>query len=281
MRPAELLVQRIEQHARHRPEPGRTDQRHEADGRRRPGAVQPDRPLLVQDLGHQTSLPKFPTRKRVARAPPCVKIWPCTVVAAVHPHRVAVLALEPVVGYDLTIPPTVLGAATRSDGTPLYDVQICGLDRWLRSGPARASAIVPDHGAETLAEADTVIIPGTYDPPAPVRGDPARTSWPRRSRTIRPGTRIASICTGAFVLAAAGLLDGRPATTHWARAEQFRELYPEGPAEREPAVRRRRRHHHLGRARRRGRSLPAPGPDRLRQRGRQPRRPALRRTAVA
>jgi len=145
-------------------------------------------------------------------------------LAAVHPHRVAVLALEPVVGYDLTIPPTVLGAATRSDGTPLYDVRVCGLDR----SPVRASAgftIIPDHGAELLAQVDTVIIPGT------------RISGPRREGTlpaqlrealaaIRPGTRIASICTGAFVLGATGLLDGRPATTHWRYAEQFRRLYP-------------------------------------------------------
>ncbi len=53
------------------------------------------------------------------------------------------------------------------------------------------------------------------------------TTCGRRSRLIRPGTRIVSICTGAFVLAAAGLLDGRPATTHWGYAEDFRRLYPQ------------------------------------------------------
>ncbi|MFC0625827.1 GlxA family transcriptional regulator [Kribbella deserti] len=140
------------------------------------------------------------------------------------PHQVVVLALPPVVGYDMTIPPTVLGAATRADGTALYDVRVCGIDQ----SPIRASAgftVVPDFGAEILAEADTVIIPGT------------RIHEPRHEGTlpdelgaalakIRPGARIASICTGAFVLAAAGLLDGRPVTTHWRYADQFRALYP-------------------------------------------------------
>jgi transcriptional regulator GlxA family with amidase domain len=145
-------------------------------------------------------------------------------LASVRPHRVAVLALEPVVGFDLTIPPTVLGSATRSDGTELYDVQVCGLE----AAPVRASAgftIIPDHGAELLAEADTVIIPGTQIPQP--RFDGTLTGQLAEAlRTIRPGTRIASICTGAFVLGAAGLLDGRPATTHWRYADKFRALYP-------------------------------------------------------
>ncbi|HEU4945758.1 MAG TPA: helix-turn-helix domain-containing protein [Kribbella sp.] len=145
-------------------------------------------------------------------------------VAPVRPHRVVVLALEPVVGYDLTIPPTVLRAANRSDGTALYDVRVCGLE----AAPVRASAgftIVPDYGAEALAEADTVIIPGTR-----IRQPRFEGTMPDQLAaalgTIRPEARIASICTGAFVLGAAGLLDGRPATTHWRYADRFRELYP-------------------------------------------------------
>src|SRR5215218_5315860 len=84
-------------------------------------------------------------------------------LASARPHRVAVLALEPVVGFDLTIAPVVFDAATGSDGTPLYDVQVCGL----QAAPIRTCAgftIVPDHGAELLAEADTVVIPGTRIP---------------------------------------------------------------------------------------------------------------------
>lgn len=141
-----------------------------------------------------------------------------------RPHRVAVLALEPVVGYDLAIPPGVFGSATDADGEPLYEVRVCGLDHSPVRVPA-GYAIVPDHGPEALAWADTVIVPGTriegprYDGTLPDRLAAALA-------TIRPGTRVMSICTGAFVLGAAGLLDGRPATTHWRYADEFRALYP-------------------------------------------------------
>ncbi|HVW40649.1 MAG TPA: helix-turn-helix domain-containing protein [Amycolatopsis sp.] len=139
-------------------------------------------------------------------------------------HRVVVLALSEVVGYDLNIPPQVFGAA-KKDGCDLYDVRICGID----DEPVRVgygySALL-DHGPEALAEADTVIVPGT------------RIEGPRRHGTLEPkladalaripsGARIMSICTGAFVLGAAGLLDGRRATTHWAHAADFRHLYPD------------------------------------------------------
>jgi transcriptional regulator GlxA family with amidase domain len=142
----------------------------------------------------------------------------------VDTHMVAVLALGPVIGYDMSIPPQILNSAKDDCGEKLYDVRICGVDRQ----PIRVYSgytMIPDYGRETLAEADTVIIPGT------------QITGPRRHGTlpddvgealalIKPDARIMSICTGAFVLAAAGMLDGRPATTHWAHADKFRELYP-------------------------------------------------------
>lgn len=74
-----------------------------------------------------------------------------------------------------------------------------------------------------LAEVDTVIVPSTSvldrDPPASLR-DALRAAHAR-------GTRIASLCTGSFVLAAAGILDGRPATTHWMHAAELARLHPE------------------------------------------------------
>jgi transcriptional regulator GlxA family with amidase domain len=143
---------------------------------------------------------------------------------AMTPHRVAVLALDPVIGYDLAIPPAIFGSAHPRDADPLYEVLVCGLDRAPVRVPA-GYAIVPDHGAEVLASADTVIIPGTRIP-GPRTDGTLPADLAAALATIRPGTRLMSICTGAFVLGAAGILDGRPATTHWAYAEPFRELYP-------------------------------------------------------
>jgi transcriptional regulator GlxA family with amidase domain len=86
--------------------------------------------------------------------------------------------------------------------------------------------VLPEHGLEARATADTVIVPGIAGDTA-VGGalaDEVRTAL--RDAAAR-GARMVSICTGAFVLAAAGLLDGRPATTHWYWADAFRARFPQ------------------------------------------------------
>ncbi|MDV2987473.1 UNVERIFIED_CONTAM: helix-turn-helix domain-containing protein [Methylobacteriaceae bacterium AG10] len=78
------------------------------------------------------------------------------------------------------------------------------------------------YGLEALVSADTLVIPGIEDPTAPVSQDvltAIREAW-------AAGARIASICSGAFVLAATGLLDGRRATTHWLGANQLAQRHP-------------------------------------------------------
>jgi len=140
-------------------------------------------------------------------------------------HRVAVLLLDPVVGFDAAIAPTLLGAATDANGEPLYDVVTCGLT----TVPVPATpgfAIVPQAGADVLAAADTVDNPVTRYRPARIEGR-LDADVANALATIPAGARKVSICTGAFVLAAAGLLDGRPATTHWRYADDLRALYPQ------------------------------------------------------
>jgi len=144
--------------------------------------------------------------------------------AGLSPHRVAVLILPPVIGFDATIPPLVFGQATDPDGHPLYEVTMCSLD----GGPVDTGAgyaLIPAAGSEALERAGTVVVPGTRMPGPRKHGSISEEVREALAR-IRPGTRIVSICTGAFVLAAAGLLDGRPATTHWAYTEDFRRNFP-------------------------------------------------------
>jgi transcriptional regulator GlxA family with amidase domain len=142
---------------------------------------------------------------------------------APRPHVVAVLAVDAVVGFDLHIASQTFGIA-RSGGHPLYDVRICGPD----DAPVRVTSgyrALLEHGPEALTEADTVIVPGTRDPAAR-RDGRLPPAVAEALAGVPAGARWMSICTGAFVLAAAGLLDGRRATTHWAHADDLRRLHP-------------------------------------------------------
>ncbi|MFD1936111.1 GlxA family transcriptional regulator [Nonomuraea mangrovi] len=135
-------------------------------------------------------------------------------------HRVVVLALDGVIPFELSLAARIFGAAGDR-----YEVITCTLD----GAHVRTHAdysIAVEHGAGVLATADTVVIPaaewfGDVREPADL---PA--ALVEALSTVRPGTRVVSICLAASVLAALGLLDGRPATTHWAHAEDFRRRFP-------------------------------------------------------
>lgn len=140
-------------------------------------------------------------------------------------HRVVVLALTGLLPFELGIPHRIFGRAKDADGHPLYEIVTCSL----RPGPVRTEAdfdINVEHGPEILATADTVVIPASYEL-GPVYEEGRLTEELAGALAhVRPGTRMVSICTGGYVLAAAGYLDGRPATTHWSSAEHFQRLFP-------------------------------------------------------
>ncbi|MEV0588098.1 helix-turn-helix domain-containing protein [Nonomuraea sp. NPDC050310] len=139
-------------------------------------------------------------------------------------HRVRVLALDGVYPFELSIPVRIFGTAAGLDGEPLYEVTTCSLD----GGPVTTSAdfaITVAHGAEALRSADTLVIPPFACGPG-VERDWLPDSLRDALALVPAGARIVSICTASYVLAAAGLLDDRPATTHWNEAEHFQRSFP-------------------------------------------------------
>ena len=132
-------------------------------------------------------------------------------------HRIAVLALDAVVPLDLAIPAQVFGNYPEAP----YDLTVCAA----AAGPVATSAgfaVVAQAGVEALATADTVLVPG-FTPHLRIPAEPVLEAL--RAAHAR-GTRMVSICTGAFALAAAGVLDGRRATTHWRDAADLAARHP-------------------------------------------------------
>jgi transcriptional regulator GlxA family with amidase domain len=144
-----------------------------------------------------------------------------------RPHRVVVLAMDGLLPFELGIPHRIFGRPKDDRGRPLYEVVTCSVRP---PGPVETDADFAIHvanGPETLATADTVIIPASYELGPVFEQGVLTPELAAALAHIRPGTRLASICTGVYVLAAAGYLDGRPATTHWAEADHLQRLFPQ------------------------------------------------------
>lgn len=134
-------------------------------------------------------------------------------------HRVAVLVLDGAKALDVGIAAHVFA---KRPSMP-YEVRVCAervgiIDGW------NGLAYAVSHDLDTLSWADTILVPG-YRNPADVTTPPAVIAALRAAH--EHGVRIAAISTGAFTLAAAGLLDGQAATTHWHYTDVLRDQYPE------------------------------------------------------
>ncbi|MEW9533245.1 transcriptional regulator FtrA [Microbispora sp. NPDC049125] len=137
-------------------------------------------------------------------------------------HTVSVLAFDGMSPFELGCVVEVFGLPRPELEVPWYDLVVCAeRDRPLRA--VGGFTVQAAHGLDAFAEADTVIVPGVPDVRAEV--SPALVSALRRASDR--GARIVSICSGAFALAAAGLLDDRPATTHWRYAALLRRRFPQ------------------------------------------------------
>ncbi|MGW4891277.1 helix-turn-helix domain-containing protein [Kitasatospora sp. NPDC004240] len=135
-------------------------------------------------------------------------------------RNVVAVVLEEVHPFELGVACEVFGLDRSADGLPVYDFAIAGV----RPGPHRTHAgfsVDVPHGPERLAEADLVVVTATGQ----------RDSFPQAltaalRAAVDRGARVLSICSGAYVLADAGLLDGRRSTTHWRFAADLAERYP-------------------------------------------------------
>ncbi len=135
-------------------------------------------------------------------------------------HRVA-LALTPGAPiFELAVPCEVFGIARPEIADPWYRFDVCATQPG--AVVSAGFAAVGARNLDTLVEADTVVVPACTD----VQESPPAELVEAVAAAHRRGARIASICSGAFVLAAAGILDGRKATTHWMHAELLARRYP-------------------------------------------------------
>ena len=134
-------------------------------------------------------------------------------------HKIAVLAFDGVVPFDLTIPLETFGRARRETGELVYEVLVCGPTRMIKSAHFDMRV---RWGLSELANVDTIIVPGALDFTAPL----PKKLLDALSDAAAAGTRVASICTGAFILAECGLLDGLRVTTHWSAALMLANRYP-------------------------------------------------------
>jgi len=137
------------------------------------------------------------------------------------PHRIAVVAFDRISPFHLAVPCQVFESRPEP-GLPAFELRVCAAE----PGPLRTDAgfsVQPAHGLEGLDGADTVIVPSWRD-----RDEPAPAALiDALRRAHAAGAQLVGLCLGTFVLADAGLLDGRPATTHWAALETFARRHPQ------------------------------------------------------
>ena len=140
---------------------------------------------------------------------------------ALDPRRVAALAYDGLCTFELGIVVEVFGLPRPELGPGWYKFQVCALDK----GDLRATGGVTVRATAGLAglrRAGTIILPGWRDADEPPPEELLRAVRAAYAR----GARLVTICSGVFVLAAAGLLDGKRATTHWRYVERLRARYP-------------------------------------------------------
>lgn len=133
---------------------------------------------------------------------------------------VSTLVLDGTAVFEFGVICEVFGIDRAADGVPNFDFKVCGPEPGQAVRTSVGATLIPDHGLEDLVTADLVAIPAIAGPEyLPEALDAIR-------RAAERGAIILTVCSGAFVAGAAGLLDGRPCTTHWMHADALARAYP-------------------------------------------------------
>jgi len=139
------------------------------------------------------------------------------------PHVVAVAVTDALPVFEFAVPCEVFGYDRSDLVNPWYELRLCAAE----PGPLRTTMglrIDTPYGLDDLLTADTVLLPACH---RATQLDPSEALLDTLRKAHAHGARIASICSGAYLLAAAGLLDGRRATMHWMNAVDFAHRYPQ------------------------------------------------------
>jgi len=136
-------------------------------------------------------------------------------------NTVAVIAFNGISPFHLAVPCAIFGEDRTSAGIPRFELLVCAAENGVLQTTAGFS-IETRHGLNELSKAATIIVPSWRDPAE----QPSQALLDALRQASQHGARIVGLCLGSFVLAAAGLLDGRPATTHWLWADELARRYP-------------------------------------------------------
>ena len=138
-----------------------------------------------------------------------------------EPHTIAIVVFDRLSVFHLAVPSLVFGEDRTDVGVPAFKLKLCAAE----AGVLRTSigmSIEAPFGLAGLRGAGTVIVPSWRD----TDERPPKALLKALQRAHAAGARIVGLCLGAFVLAEAGLLDGRPATTHWGMSARFAQRFP-------------------------------------------------------